>query len=155
MNDEKWRMNNEGAKPSALSNLLNDWNPKGFYRNYSLFTIHYSLFIKKFVPDSFYCRGRIFTKIRGTTHDWGILPLGCFPPLCKITVCGRQRLPRTHGSARSALGSPFAVSLSRVSSIGGSLWQRRTGTILRHRFMMLYHSTFFVICQGVWQNLNK
>ena len=113
-----------------------------------LFIIHFSLFIKKESPTVFYCRGRIFVKnpryhprLRDFTHGASLR--------LRLTVRRRQRLPRRNASARSALGSPFAVSLSRVSSIGGSLWQRGTGTILRHRFMMVYDSIFFLICQGV------
>ena len=114
----------------------------------SFFIIHYSL--KNLSPTDMTLSGTNFSKnpryhprLRDTS------PVRCFPPLCIVTVCGRQILPRTRGSARSALGSPFAQAPSRVSSIGGSLYRRGCGTILRLWFMMVYHNTNFLFCQGV------
>ncbi len=121
---------------------------EGFAPN--LFTIHYYSLLKKTSPrqrsislsGTNFCQNpRYHPRLRETR--WVL------PSSLRGNGARRQILPRTRGSARSALGSPFARSPSRLHSIGGSLERGGCGTILRHRFMMLYHSTDFLFCQGV------
>ena len=120
--------------------------------HYSLFIIHYSL--KNLSPTVFtvgdeFClqNPRYHPRLRETR--WVL------PSSLRGNGARRQILPRTRGSARSALGSPFAQAPSRLHSIGGSLERGGCGTILRRWFMMLYHSTFFVICQGVSNDFSQ
>ena len=121
---------------------------EGFAPN--LFTIHYYSLLKKTSPrqrsispsGTNFCQNpRYHPRLRETR--WVL------PSSLRGNGARRQILPRTVGSARSALGSPFAQAPSRLHSIGGSLERGGCGTLLRRWFMMVYHSTDFLFCQGV------
>ena len=115
--------------------------------HYSLFIIHYSL--KNLSPTVFTVGDEFLSKSAVPPTIEGTSPL-VLPSSLRGNGARRQILPRSSAaSARSALGSPFAQAPSRLHSIGGSLERGGCGTTLRRWFMMVYHSTDFLFCQGV------